>query len=563
MALEFRFYKGELSKHFFGRSVTDGKAKVFSLSTPIEGIPPVKNGRPSLLGVGDTKFEISRATAEAELKDRAAEEKQKGRADHLTARLIKSKTGVSVEYVKLADLAKRWRKLSRETAPSEAWLKWCDTIFARFSEATPKIFLHEVTQDHAATYGQTLRKEFTRRTASGAVSLLKSAFARLLPVGVVNPFEASITRKGGNDRAGEAIHRRPLTAEELKTLFEVARPDPLLYPLTVCAACTGMRIGDVCLLQWKSVDTKAGIIGVKTAKTGASVEIPLFKPLREVLESALSEKGGSPYVWPRAASMYQKNRYGITYRGKTLFARAFAKVENMPTDVSETGAVEGGKADLAEILPKVLEAVRRAGFAQGKQDRIMDSLTRVASGQSYRSIEAETGRKHAIVSQDLKDAEDVSDFTFRKGKAKASGRDLKTLIKDTRQGRGKGKKMLSASLLGWHSLRGTFATLALSAGIPIETVKLVTGHGTVATITKYYYNPQREHLRSVLGDKLPEVLTGKPDPKTLPEAEATRFEMIAKALGGLSEEEKQQLAKMLTSKPSKGKARKALPKKTR
>ena len=554
MALEFRFYKGELSKHFFGRSITDGKAKVFSLSTPIKGIPPMKNGRESLHGIGDAEFEISRATAEAELKDRAADEKQKGRADHLTARLIKSKTGVSVEYVKLADLAKRWRNLSRETAPSEAWLKWCDTIFARFAEATPKNFLHEVTQEHAATYGQTLRKEFTRRTASGAVSLLKSAFARLLPVGVVNPFEASITRKGGNDKGGEAIHRRPLTAEELKTLFEVARPDPLLYPLTVCAACTGMRIGDVCLLQWKSVDTKAGVIGVKTAKTGASVEIPLFKPLREVLESALAEKGGSLYVWPRAASMYQENRYGITYRGKALFARAFAKVENMPTDVSETGTVEGGKADLAEILPKVLEAVRRAGFAQGKQDRIMDSLTRVANGQSYRSIEAETGRKHAIVSQDLKDAEDVTDLTFRKGKTKASGRDLKTLIKDTRQGRGKGKKMLSASLLGWHSLRGTFATLALSAGIPIETVKLVTGHGTVATITKYYYNPQREHLRSVLGDKLPEVLTGKSPTKALPEAEETRFEIIAKSLGGLTAKEKQKLTKMLAAKKSTGKA---------
>jgi integrase len=554
MALEFRFYKGELSKHFFGRSVTDGKAKVFSLSTPIEGIPPVKNGRPTLHGIGDTKFEISRATAEAELKDRAAEEKQKGRADHLTARLIKSKTGVSVEYVKLADLAERWRKLSRETPPSEAWLKWCDTIFDRFAEATPKTFLHEVTQEHAAAYGQTLRKEFTRRTASGAVSLLKSAFARLLPVGVVNPFEASITRKGGIDKGGEAIHRRPLTAEELKTLFETARPDPLLYPLSVCAACSGMRIGDVCLLQWKSVDTKAGVVAVKTAKTGAKIEIPLFKPLREVLETALAEKGGSPYVWPHAASMYQKNRYGIVYRGKALFAKAFASRAETPQDVPESGQIESKKATLAEILPKVLEAVRGAGFAQGKQERIMDSLTRVASGQSYRSIEAETGRKHAIVSQDLKDAEDVSKLTFRKGKTKASGRDLKTLIKDTRQGRGKGKKMLSASLLGWHSLRGTFATLALSAGIPIETVKLVTGHGTVATITKYYYNPQREHLRSVLGDKLPEVLTGKPEPKALPEAKESRVETIAKALGGLSAEEKKELNRMLAAKKSTGKA---------
>jgi integrase len=549
MALELRYKNGKLIKHWFGRCFIDGRAKVFSLETPISGVPPLKDGRITLLGAGDTKFEVSRAKAKKELEDREADARQKGRADHLTQRLIESKTGKAVEYVKLADLAERWRKLSRETQPSETWLSWCDIIFSRFAEVTPKTFLHEVTQEHAATYAQTLRNTFTRRTASGAISLLKSAFARLLPVGVVNPFEASITRKGGNDTEGEAIHRRPLTVTEIKTLFAAARPDPLLYPLTVCAACTGMRIGDVCLLQWKSVDTIAGVIAVKTAKTGASVEIPIFKTLREVFETALSEKGESPYVWPHAATMYQKNRYGITYRGKALFAKSFASQAKTPQDVPKGGQIESKKPALTKILPKVLEAVRGAGFTQGKQDRIMDSLKRVASGQSYRSIEAETGRKHAIVSQDLKDAEHVSGYTFRKGKTSKSGRDLKTLIDATRQKRGDGEKMLSASLLGWHSLRGTFATLALSAGIPIETVKLVTGHGTVATIIKHYYNPQREHLRAVLGDKLPEILTGsKPELPALPAVEENKLQSLADTVNGLSKAEKKQLQNMLNLK---------------
>jgi integrase len=554
MALEFRFYKGELSKHFFGRCITDGKAKVFSLSTLIKGIPPTKNGKPSLHGIGDTAFEISRAKAEAELKDKAEEEKQKGRADHLTQRLIESKTGVAVEYVKLADLAERWRTLPRETLPNEKWLSWCDTVLNRFANFAQKNHLHEVTQEQAAEYAKTLRTEFTRRTASGVISLLKSAFARLLPVGVVNPFQASIARKGSDDKKGETIHRRPLTVEQLETLFETARPDPMLYPLTVCAACTGMRIGDVCQLEWKSVDLGAGVVDVRTSKTGANVEIPIFKPFREVLEVALAKKGSSPYVWPSASELYQNNPNGIIYRGKALFARALAKQVNTIADVSETGVVEGVKSDLAVILPKVLETVRGSGFTQEKKARITDSLKRVAGGQSYRSIEAETGRKHAIVSQDLKDAEKASGFKFRKGATIKSGCDIKTLIDDTRKERGPDTKMRAASLLGWHSLRGTFATLALTAGIPIETVKLVTGHGTVSTITRFYYNPQREHLRSVLGDKLPSVLTGKSEPKELPEAKEMRLETIAKAVGGLSEEERQELTRMLAAKKSTGKA---------
>ena len=48
----------------------------------------------------------------------------------------------------------------------------------------------------------------------------------------------------------------------------------------------------------------------------------------------------------------------------------------------------------------------------------------------------------------------------------------------------------------------------MSAGIPMEVARLVTGHKTVEVVLKHYFKPGREHLRAVLGDKLPEVLTG-------------------------------------------------------
>ena len=126
---------------------------------------------------------------------------------------------------------------------------------------------------------------------------------------------------------------------------------------------------------------------------------------------------------------------------------------------------------------------------------------------------------------------------------------MKTLIAATRQARGTGGKKLSACLLGWHSLRGTWATLALSAGIPVETVKLVTGHGTANTVLKYYYNPQREHLRAVLGKMLPGVLTGNGHKTAAlpPPAEDApdRLAALAEQLKGLDAREKKQLFKML------------------
>jgi len=547
MGLEFRRGRdGEFLPHWYGRVEVDGKSKVVNLRVKVRGTRP-----PTLRDRGDELFEASREQAKDRFDEVRADAKEKGHAAHLTKRLIQFKTGRQVEYVKLSDLAERWRLLGRENQPTASWLAWCDTIFRRFAESVPCSHLHQVTPQQVTAYTETLRNGFTRRTAQGALSLLKSAFARLLPVGSPNPFEGGISRKG-DKAAGDTIHRRPLTANELVTLFETAYPDPFIYPLTVCAACTGLRIGDVCKLQWRSVDLQSGVIAVRTSKTGKGVEIPIFKPLLEVLKIANVSKTDSLYVWPEAALMYDKNRYGIVYRGKSLFARAFAK----PADKRLKASTDEEKREtLTNALQQIVEAVTAANFEVSKRDRILDTLARYSGKQSYRKIEAETGRRRSQISEDLKEAERVSKLSFRHGASEASERDLKTLIGDTRQGRSKGQGKLAASLLGWHSLRGTWATLALSAGIPVETVKLITGHGTANTVLKFYYNPQREHLREVLGDKLPEVLTGfKADAlsnKTGKRSKAMdgtdRVAFVASQLKQLSAKERKKLAALLSN----------------
>ena len=169
----------------------------------------------------------------------------------------------------------------------------------------------------------------------------------------------------------------------------------------------------------------------------------------------------------------------------------------------------------------------------------MDTLTRYARGESCRAIEEKTGRSRPQISEDLAEAENVSDMHFRKGPAVASKRDLRTLIKNTRQARGKGR--LSASMMGWHNLRGTFVVLALDEGIPFETVIKCTGHTTAKTVRDHYYKPTREHTRQAM-QRVETRINGKP---TLPAAKADTVATIAAQLKNMTKADRARLAAMM------------------
>jgi integrase len=71
-----------------------------------------------------------------------------------------------------------------------------------------------------------------------------------------------------------------------------------------------------------------------------------------------------------------------------------------------------------------------------------------------------------------------------------------------------------ASIHDFHSLRTTWITLALTAGIPMELVRRVTGHQTVDVVLKHYFRPGREDFQKTLNAKMPALLTGGEQPKS-------------------------------------------------
>jgi integrase len=69
--------------------------------------------------------------------------------------------------------------------------------------------------------------------------------------------------------------------------------------------------------------------------------------------------------------------------------------------------------------------------------------------------------------------------------------------------RGRGQRL--ASVVDFHSLRTTWITLALSAGVPMELVRRVTGHAGVDVVLKHYFRPGREQFKAIVAGAMGDV----------------------------------------------------------
>jgi integrase len=74
--------------------------------------------------------------------------------------------------------------------------------------------------------------------------------------------------------------------------------------------------------------------------------------------------------------------------------------------------------------------------------------------------------------------------------------------------RADGKGIRRVSVRDFHSFRATWVTIALTHGVPVEMVCLVTGHTSPETLRRHYFLPDHEDFRRVLKAKLPPTMGG-------------------------------------------------------
>ena len=531
MGLKIMMGRGDkLCRTWYGIICRNGGQEYINLGVPLAGtVPKNANGRPTLSAKGDEAFERSRRAAQKAFDRLMRTNRNKTDAD-LAAEVLEARTGQKAEGVALDDMGKTW--ISAQPKKSNAaWRQteqnWFD-LFAKCARrearrlGRPCDGVKDITPDIVAAWIDRIKRTYSFETVKRQIQLMGSAFD--ICVGnrrgrgkncgdaievVENPFIIKGRQALDVPDEGRGVSRVPLTEGQLARLFDLTRREvPAIYPLVVCAACTGLRIGDVCALKWEDVDLDDGLITLRTSKTKKRVTLPIFARLREVLDDARPvEADGSkpsPYVFPSARAWYARARNGVYQSAKPYFARAVfgdgaaVAAETVADGNAKNGngaadgdGADGGAAQLT-ALRDIDEALAEARFTDEKKERVREVYRRFKSGIRSCDIAAALDLKRSQVSLYLADAEALTGERLR---PLANGGNRKPtrleLAKLTRQGRTVGPR--AASLYGWHSLRATFVVLAGEAGVPLSDVQMIVGHTTLNTTSRHYYNPTQRH----------------------------------------------------------------------
>lgn len=518
MGLKLIKDNGVVRKAWYAQYKVNGKWCVSKLETPMRGSKIPK----TLSGTGDVAFEKSRLLAQAEFEALMEQQGRKNCEIYSAQKVIEGITGERLDLEKTAKVVKAvqnsermrvdclehiWRQ-SNQRARGEVWDKSVSWMFRLFVESIDCTYVYEVTPEMVANFYRKIRSQYAWNTVTRIMRLIGRSFSDLIPNDADNPFRSIKVVPDKNTQ--RTIHRKPLSEDELKLLFDEASKDPLLYDITVTTACTGMRIGDVCNLKWASIDLIDGFIDVQTRKTGQEVTLPIFPKLREILETQLIKKEDDEYVFPDAAALYRDNYDGLIRKGKILFAKALFEEEAMKdADIVDV--------DHKDKTPKeVLSLIRNAGYTPSKTEKIIKVYTLYKSGMAYRQIQQEMGCSRGLISGYLHEIEYLTGDSIVKW-SKTCAVSAARLLKRTRQERKVGKR--AASLYGWHSLRASFVVSAITSGIPIEVVRKIVGHSTVQ-MTEEYFNPTKRIMAeafrkkmsgSILSEGSPAQLEAKPN----------------------------------------------------
>jgi hypothetical protein len=147
------------------------------------------------------------------------------------------------------------------------------------------------------------------------------------------------------------------------------------------------------------------------------------------------------------------------------------------------------RVDVETLRDTAKEAIEHSGYQDRKKRVMLEVLKAYSSGKSLPQVVKDLKVAKGTVSLYLNTIEEITGCEVLR-RPNRFANTLGSVVEENGE-----QRLKRGSVRGWHSFRTTFVTRALSAGMPEELVRRVTGHTTVNVVRTHYLQPDREDFR--------------------------------------------------------------------
>ena len=254
-----------------------------------------------------------------------------------------------------------------------------------------------VTPAQVTAWRDGLAGRVTAGTVNKYLKVMRGAWNQAAREGVAtsNPFAAVRTLKA---RRNFETTRRAFTLEEMRRILATA--DGEWRGIVLFGLYTGQRLSDITSLTWNQIDTAEGVVRYVTAKTGASLTIPMATPLLDWIGAARVPRSAHAPVFPTAnASAVSQNSKAFA---KILVAAGLRK--ELPNHKGG-GKGRNAKREASEVTFHCLRhtatsLLKNAGVSDVVAREIIGHQTEAIS-RAYTHIESKTMKRAIDALPDL------------------------------------------------------------------------------------------------------------------------------------------------------------------
>ncbi len=248
-------------------------------------------------------------------------------ARKILAELVEVSTGESLTHYTAASWFKEWLVIKKASATESTMTRYKQVLRDFESCLGPRASapLPSITPGDVAKFRDQLHTEGRAPSTVNVVikKILSVPFEDARRRGYIlsNPVQGvdAVKGRGAEEDAG----REPFTTAEVSKLLEAT--DKLgkadWKGAILCAVTTGLRLGDVANLVWEAVDTEAGMIRLKTKKTGVRHAAPLHVDFASWLEKQTAGIGKAP-VFPSLHGCKTGGNRGLSMQFREIIDRA-------------------------------------------------------------------------------------------------------------------------------------------------------------------------------------------------------------------------------------------------